>query len=166
MSVAVFFFLSFMEQSEFMTQRVNATLKGDSSARDTLYSYLWNAWLNSDIIHQLFGYGISQTVTIVGNYAHNDWLEILIDYGLLGVVLYATIIIKLFKYRKNLNYNKGAKVCYTSIMLIWMMKTLFSMGIGVPESLNILLLGSFIGNSIAHRRKLASKKLNENSLSY
>lgn len=165
MSCAVYFFLTVMESSEFMAQRVRATLAGDSSSRDTLYSYLWNEWLNADVLHQLFGFGMSQTVTFAGNYAHNDWLEILINYGFFGVILYACILVQLFKYRKNLNYNKWFKLCYTSIMLTWIMKTLFSMGIGVPESLSIILLGSLIGNSVSHYRVLVSNT-NESSLSH
>lgn len=157
MFISVAFFLKFMAQSDFMQKRVNATLQGDSSNRDQLYGNLWDYWLNSDIFNQLFGHGISQTVNIAGNYAHNDWLEILIDYGLIGVFLYASILISLFKYRGHLNYENSLKVCYTSIMLIWIMKTLFSMGIGIPESLSMLLLGSLIGNSVSDQRKSVIK---------
>lgn len=153
MSIAVAFFLQFLAKSDYMQTRVDATLDGNSSYRDQLYSALWDNWLNSDLYHQVFGYGISQTVNIAGNYAHNDWLEISTDYGLLGIFLYAAIIISLFKYRKIFSHESYLKVCYTSIMLIWIMKTLFSMGIGIPESITMLLLGSLIGNSVSHQIK-------------
>lgn len=153
MGIAVAFFLHFMESSEYMTQRVMDTMEGNSSARDRLYTDLWEKWLNSDLFHQIFGYGISQTVTYADNYAHNDWLEILIDFGLLGAFLYASILISLFRYRRYLGYDKWSKICYTSIMLIWVMKTLFSMGIGIPEGTTIMLLGSLIGDSVRHRKR-------------
>lgn len=154
MCIAVVLFLDFMDSSAFMTERVADTMEGNSSARDRLYANLWEHFLNSDLLHQLFGYGISQTVTFAENYAHNDWLEILTNYGLLGVALYASILYSLVRYRKYLSFDKPSRLCYTIIMISWILKTLFSMGIGITSSINIVLLGYLIGYSVQYRKRL------------
>lgn len=81
---------------DYLQQRLQQTLEGNSSHRDVLYFILWNEWLNADLVTQLFGRGIAQTVPLAGNFAHNDWLELLTDEGLLGALIYLIIIVKFF----------------------------------------------------------------------
>ncbi len=135
--------------NEYLQLRMESTLSGNSSGRDSIYSDLWNHWINeTSIFRALFGNGTAQTCAIAGNYAHNDWLELLIDNGLIGVFVYAILFFSLFKllkkYRKKIN-----RYSYLSISLwlyFWLMKSIFSMGYpSIFGGLCMMLMGQQIG---------------------
>lgn len=122
--------------SELLQQRFQATQEGDSSQRDWIYSTLWSIFMESNIINTLFGHGMSQTVTLIGGYAHNDWLELLTNEGIVGVLLYASIYISLISYyRRNKHsiHMRGKYIFITAILCMFFRST-FSMGYLAPES--------------------------------
>lgn len=63
------------------------------SLRGTLYRLVFYRWLNADIINQVFGFGFDSVSSYTerymfkGLYAHSDWLEVLHDFGIMGVCL-------------------------------------------------------------------------------
>ena len=74
--------------------RIQDTLSGNSSHRDEIYLSMWDAYTSSENpIHKLFGRGAYGTLTVGMNFAHNDWLEILTNQGLLGVIIFARFFI-------------------------------------------------------------------------
>ncbi len=79
-----------MSSSDYMMERIEDTLAGNSSSRDGLYSFFWKYFTeDSCFIHYLLGRGANGTLDIYYNYAHNDWLEIAVNQGLLGIFVYA-----------------------------------------------------------------------------
>lgn len=66
------------------------------SGRDVFWLYLFNYWLDSELINVLFGYGIVATKEIIGLVAHNDFLEYLFNYGIFGLFLWSFVLIKFF----------------------------------------------------------------------
>lgn len=76
-------------QSDYFQSRLESTLEGDSSGRDLIYNELYDIFLN-DIsgLAILFGNGANATIRLIGIEAHNDWLEILINNGILGFLVY------------------------------------------------------------------------------
>lgn len=149
----------YFSTSDYLQQRLEQTLEGNSSNRDSLYDVLWNAWLNADAFTQWFGRGIAQTVTVAENYAHNDWLELLTDVGLIGALIYLSIFISLFRFRKKLKPNSPERTALTATLLFLFSKTLFSMGIGIMGGIDMMLLGTLMGNVVfeTKRRKLLLK---------
>lgn len=115
--------------NEYFLYRIETTLEGNSSGRDSIYSEMWKMWYDSgSLIKLLFGYGYSGTFLYSqsAHYAHNDWLEILVDYGLIGIIVYASIFIAFVKFYFKL--EKGyARITCLAIISIWFMKTLYSM---------------------------------------
>lgn len=144
--------------NEYLQKRFDATLEGDSSNRNIAYSTLFKFWIENDNIFViLFGKGMAQTVSVWGNYAHNDWLELLINNGLLGIFLYFSLFISLFcsvaKLSLNFYYSLSAYLC----LLIWFLKSLFSMGyMDLGSSLLTMLLGFILGldNNRIHSQSL------------
>lgn len=135
-------------ENEYLLRRMVSIKEGDSSGRDVIYANAWNLWYNSDnMINLLFGYGFQGMFHHTTRMAHNDWLEILVDYGLIGCLLYLSIFIYFAKYILSLNSFK-AKVILISVISIWGMKTTYSMGF-VEESTAILFLavGPILGKS-------------------
>ena len=62
-----------------------------------------NAFLNSNIIHKIFGHGfeyvqiINKELTSVAIGAHNDYITLLLGLGLFGMLIYVSVLINEFK---------------------------------------------------------------------
>lgn len=116
--------------NDYLLNRYEQTLEGNTSGRDIIYSTMWNMWSGTDnIVNLLFGYGYNGTFLYspMHKFAHNDWLEILVDFGLLGALFYAAIFISFARLYFRLDRGYPRLVCI-AIVSIWFMKTLYSMG--------------------------------------
>ena len=120
--------------------RVAGTLEGNSSGRDSIFKQCWDIFLNSNVLGMLFGHGASATVGIIGIAAHNDWLEILVNQGLLGVTVYLFFWIAFYK-TFRLDNSRETKPVIGSVMLIYFAATLFSMSYSAMTLPSTLALG-------------------------
>ena len=123
--------------------RVEKTGQVGLGERNIAYTMLFDHWNNEqDPIKFFFGNGTAQTVNIWGNFAHNDWLELLIDNGLSGGCIYLALFILTYIkiYRSELDFSKKI-VCY-SAFIIWLCQSIYSMGYsGFDNAILFLLLG-------------------------
>lgn len=136
--------------NNFFRSRFEDMIDGNSSNRDVIYANAWSLWYNADHIWtMIFGYGFDGTITHITNNlrAHNDWLEILVDYGVLGVIMYAGVFTNLYKISR---YNKSmeSRMVINSAIVIWFMKSCYSMGFTDEY---IALLAIPVGAAIAKR---------------
>ena len=95
MSIAIllcglFYFISdFYSTNTYFQHRLEATKEGNSSGRDDIYETLLNHILsNGNLFGMIFGEGALATTKITWTAAHNDWLEFMVDMGLIGFVSY------------------------------------------------------------------------------
>ena len=138
---AVFFFIHQMYSSDYMMKRLEDTLEGNSSGRDSLYSFFWKYFTeDASFIHYLMGRGANGTLDIYYNYAHNDWLEIAVNQGLLGLVVYAFYWLGFFKTWKCAK-NIDAKTIIALTILIFFAKTMFSMSYADMTYVSTSVLG-------------------------
>ena len=117
------------EQNEYLQKRMEQTMEGNSSGRDRIYENSWKVYSESqDIKNIILGYGFQVTYynKQIGNYAHNDWLELLVDNGLVGALFYLYIFILLFKIIKK-EKDLQKRYILISIAIIWLLKSMFSM---------------------------------------
>lgn len=125
--VGVYFVIDLMTSSDYFLQRLEATKEGNSSGRDSLYSFFWTYFTEkADAIQYLFGRGANGTLEIYYNYAHNDWLEIAVNQGLLGIIVYA-VYWKQFYSTWRQSTNIEAKTILALVGIIYFAKTIFSM---------------------------------------
>ena len=138
---AVFFFIYMMNTNDYMMKRIEQTLEGDSSGRDSIYSFFWTYFTEkANFIHYLVGRGANGTLEIYYNYAHNDWLEIAVNQGLLGIIIYTIYWINLFNtWRQSTNIE--AKTILALIGIIYFAQTLFSMSYGDMTYVSTSVLG-------------------------
>lgn len=141
--------------NEYLQSRMEATMEGKSSNRDVAYSQLFNHWLNeTNPLLFLFGNGTAQTITVWGNYGHNDWLELLIDNGLVGAVAYFVLFVTTISYLRKARLGKFDKMSAYLCVLILFMQSCFSMGfVEGSNGIFILLLGVIIGNNENEKRE-------------
>lgn len=114
--------------SDYFKLRLDRTLEGDSSGRDEIYSYLFYHFINeTSVLKFLFGNGAYGTAEVIGNGAHNDWLEIAIDNGFVFLIVYLVYWIKMF----SMFFKGDRKSIATTVMglfvILYFIKTLISM---------------------------------------
>jgi hypothetical protein len=147
-AVVAYLLIDYMyESSDFLQGRVTKTFEKGIGMRSIGYSVLFNSWLHdTNTLQFLFGRGSAATISVWGNYGHQDWLELLTDNGLLGAVLYAAIFISAFSYVRKSRANTSLKLSMYLCILTWFLKSMFSMGYtSIESSFSMLLFGSLIG---------------------
>ncbi len=112
----------------FLQLRLQSILEGNTSHRDVIYDNIIKYWLTKETeIQQFFGLGASATLKIGDNYAHNDWLEILINNGLFGIFIFSIywifMLVQCYRYHKKSPYRNA----FILLLCIGILKTLFSM---------------------------------------
>lgn len=131
-----------MTHSDYFNDRLEATLEGNTSRRDDLYMIFVNAFTTeSNFFQMLFGRGACGTIKYSYNYAHNDWLEILTNQGVLGVTIFAFYWYCFWKESRSLKYCEESKFCLSLLFYILGLKTLFSMSICSMELPITVMLG-------------------------
>lgn len=82
---------------------------GDDEGRMSMYPIVWRAVWNSDAFEQVFGHGVNTVVTnkvLSGDAAHNDYLEFLYDFGIIGLFLLIYYQMQLFIITRRAQKNK------------------------------------------------------------
>ncbi len=152
--VVVYFFLYKMSSSDYMMQRIEDTMEGNSSGRDDLYSHFWNYFVNDATPMQfLFGRGANGTLEIYKNYAHNDWLELAVNQGILGISVFVVYWKNLYSTLKRA-INTDAKTILAMVMLIFFAKTLFSMSYTDMTYVSTSVFGYALANANVSNRLL------------
>ena len=139
--IGVHFIENLYDTGDYFQRRMEDTISGQSSGRDIIYSTYWNHYINNEnILQLLFGEGAYHTENILHLKAHNDWLELLIDCGLCGAVIYFMYWCSFFKLWKK---SKANPVYYSIIgacLLFTFIRTFFSMSFSdMPFSMASLL---------------------------
>ena len=131
----------------YLQERIVETIEGNDSGRGSIYTQLWDNWSQTrSISQQLFGKGMAQTINVAGNYAHNDWLELLTNNGLIGVGVYLLFFLSAYFYVKRsplIGFDRC--VAYACILVLFMV-SIFSMGY-TGNYFCFLMLGTMIGKS-------------------
>lgn len=139
-----------IEQNEYLTGRLEKMDESGIGTRNIAYLELWKHWcLESSNFAYFFGNGTSASISVWGNYAHNDWLELLTDNGLLGVVMYLSVFLSFFLLIRRSLLPLDCKLSMYLCLLIWFLQTCFSMGYtDVGNGVYTLLLGILTGKNV------------------
>ena len=141
-----FMVLYMLRNSAYFNFRMEKTLEGDSSGRDGLYSYFWGYFVHqTNPLRFLFGNGANATLTLSWNYAHNDWLEIAINQGLLGLVVYFIYWLGFYRAWRSSSFDDELYLATGMLLLIYFMKSLFSMSYGGMSLYATICLGYCMG---------------------
>lgn len=104
------------------------TLEGNLSGRDEIVGIIIDYLLNkASFVQLLFGSGARASVKYVGIEAHNDWLEIAMAQGLIGVIVYFLYWIGMIKEWKSMVKHTPVRFAFGLLVLIYFERTLFSM---------------------------------------
>lgn len=129
---AVTYFQHQLANSEYMQFRLEQTQRGDMSERENMYPAYYNYFLdNAGVIQLLFGYGADGTLKNMGDFAHQDWLEAMMNQGLLGLclMLYFWISLLSVTWHSRLLKCPNITIILSLFVIIYFMKSMVSMSI-------------------------------------
>ena len=134
--------VDYFSNMSYLQLRIEETMEGNASSRDVYWTKIINYVFEShlSLFGLFFGYGFNESVNIVGNLAHNDWLELLSGFGLFSIFIYLGIMISVIKIR-NFTLDKDIKVCLTMGIIIWFLQTFFSMAYASTSFQFIVIFG-------------------------
>ena len=147
--ISAFLIYYLISTNDYLMTRLMRMEEGNYGARSVAYPTMWRNWIYSPNVEYFFGGGLCHSVSVWGNFAHNDWLEILCSNELLGVSIYAfifiSITISIYQWDADTMLKLSAYLCLT----IWFLKTIFSMGYSdTYNCMLMMLLGCYIANSL------------------
>lgn len=142
--VGIYLFNYMMTTSDYFQYRLIQTAEGDSSGRDRIYKTFFDHLKNeSNPLRFLFGYGTDGTLKIAGFFAHNDWLEIAINHGLVGVVLYFFYWVVFYRTWRRTRPHPQAFMAIGLFFIIYFIATFFSMSYSCVSRCAAMVLGYY-----------------------
>ncbi len=160
--IGVDFIFDFIANSDYFQSRIEQSLEGDSSGRDMIYTNLLNHYFYKTTPLQFFlGGGADHTIAVIGNYAHNDWLELAINQGLLGIILYIWYFVALYQdtIRLKKQKNMDAMTMLIMIMGIIVVSSLISMSYADLQLSISLTVGYTLGQLNFQRKTATSRPI-------
>lgn len=147
----IYTFIYLENNSDFFITRIENTLEGNSSGRDDIYTSAINAFLNeSNPILVLVGHGAYSSLNIMGQFAHNDWLEIAICQGILGVVIYLFYWRGFYKSTKSARFDEELFMAMSLLLISNFVRSFFSMSYGDMSIYATMCLGYCMGKISEH----------------
>lgn len=127
--IGIYLFINYqMESSPYFASKVQRTFEGYASGRDEYARHILEYYFNKSTIFQmLFGIGAQGTLIANESFAHNDWLAILLEQGILGICLYILYWIGFVVTWLKSRANFDAFVVIGLLLLIGFGKSVFSM---------------------------------------
>lgn len=146
-----------LNTSDYFNSRLQATIDGDDSNRSIMYGRLWKAFSQDTSLFQfLMGRGAWGTLTVNTNFAHNDWLEILTNQGVIGIIVYIYYWICFYKTINSKDISNNSRICLSIIFIICSLKTLFSMSYSSIEIYLSCMLGVCLSGGFSDKMALIS----------
>ncbi len=136
--VVIFVILSnFSSQFEYIMNRFQNIEDDGGSGRDVIYAALFGDVSSSDFLSLFWGHGYYAVLNRFQIGAHNDFLEIFYDYGIVALLLYLLLLGKLFVKWYHSRGNLKNNSILPSVLLINFVMIL------VLGMLNCIILSTF-----------------------
>lgn len=126
-----------------------------SESRNMVAKDIISGYMSGSVIDMLFGFGALSTVRFAGNFAHNDFLEVLCNYGVLGLFFLLTIYFNAFgKYRELRFTNMYASKILVIALLTCVFKSCVSMNFYAPIGAIAMLAIGYSMCSLEYKNKI------------
>lgn len=154
--IGFYFAQEFISSSALFEKRLEATKEGRMSGRNEIWANILYVFLHdSHPIQILFGRGADGTLLIGSNFAHNDWLEVLCDNGLIGIIIYILFWAQFVKQLRITPRCDSKRDLLLASFIICFGQTLFSMFYNsMPMYITIL-----IGYALSRRTNVNKSSL-------
>lgn len=124
----------------------------DSYSRTLIINSIIDGFLSGNLVECLLGYGPLGSVLFAGNYAHNDFLEFMCDYGVVGFILLCLLYINAIKAYQEKKHIDIVEVKILLIVIgVCLFKSFFSMNLfDASGPIHMIAMGyslSILGNN-------------------
>lgn len=149
--VGILYYLSTRGLFGIGLERFRAINDDAGSGRNLIYGPLLNSFYQSSLWEQIFGHGTGSTKAVVDKLAHNDFLQVLYDYGLISLALFTVIYIGFirmaFKMRRKIDEFRDEYSVYIYNLILFIVIGFLNCFISSPHvfSASILCFGYIIG---------------------
>ena len=134
-----------IENNAYFNSRIIETQEGDSSGRDALFASYYEHFINeTNQFIIMFGNGANGWLKFAQNYAHNDWLAIAIDQGLLGLMVYLIYWICFYVSWRRTRFRPDAYLSVGLILMIYFIIAFFSMSYSTVSRCAAMALGFYM----------------------
>ena len=115
----------------FVSRRFEYEQLADGSGRREMYGLAWKDISSRNISELVIGTGAGSSIELVGTGIHNEWLEFLFTYGIIGLVLYAFLIWNMLR-KSYLLFKHKSPVAPSAgmICVLYIILSLISTGYG------------------------------------
>ena len=152
----IFFMETSFESLQYRLLNIENTDRGSiGSGRNILWTLFLSKWYFSDsLVNLFFGYGFYATMGFNGFMAHNDFVEFLFDFGLLGLFCYVFVLIS---YYKNIKWvklmNPYLYMLLMFCLIIWLGRAFVAGTIRTDNIVLSMSLGYLFGITTIQRSK-------------
>lgn len=109
------------------TDKYNSSIESGGSGRTEIWTQAFTLLGGSSLLTLLFGHGHNAVFQNIGFSAHNDFLEVLFDYGIIAFILYISLYVQLIKLlKKMLKTNYWLKTPFTVSVVLFFIVSFFS----------------------------------------
>lgn len=166
--VATYYLVSqLLISSALLSERISNTLEGDSSSRNIIYFNLLNYLINRTNIFYIFlGEGANATLLHAENYAHNDWLEIAVCEGIVGIYMYIRYWIAFHRNVKQYSYDDTSHFVLLTFLVVLFTRSFFSMSFNDLPVFASVSIGYFMATAekYTHKKRITNPKTNSITL--
>lgn len=143
-----------------LLSRFNETESG-GSGREAIYTIVLRHFSNSSFSELILGHGFMSTLKIIGALAHNDFLQLLYDGGLIAIVFYLSMWIYFLSFAiKNWHSRKQIGIYYSiyvSTLVLLIVLSMLNCFIYSYMLLSPLMLAiGFLIGEIRNKKRLLS----------
>lgn len=96
-----------------------------TSGRSVFWVKMLTAFSNQNLFHKLLGNGHNFTILTGGHWAHNDYIEILCTYGVVGLICYLKAVFNVFN--RILHKANVTVIAWVISIFIWAFNAFFNM---------------------------------------
>jgi hypothetical protein len=143
--IIIYFFNELFSNEIIITRFIN--IEDDrGSQREYIFKDIFFGWLNFDnLFHFLFGFGfLGSIIFTLNSTAHNDFIEVVSNFGILGMIIFLGIWYGLFKIIRNKNCDITSRYIVASVFLAWVIDSQYQQFYNSLYSFSMMLILGFV----------------------
>jgi hypothetical protein len=155
----------FLANSEIVNHRLN-----QGTNRERVYKLFFNSIRKVEAYELVIGQGDRKAQEAIGHYTHNDWLFLLYDYGIVGVILMLNVYISLmWLLWKLCKFKSPLSLPLVSSLILMACVQFYSIGLYLKTFGFItggigIVLGSYYAEFFLEHRSDSFHQPNQNAL--
>ena len=145
LGIVVYFLFQYVLSSSGSNILMKAQLRGGdfSSGRNDIYKNSLDYFFNCGPFHMLMGSGFNTATRLFGISGHSDFIQFLLNYGVIGMIWYAKIHFTCIK-KTRINNTQGIVLIEVAVLILYITINQFFLAVG-PSTVWGFVIGMYAG---------------------